>query len=154
LNVRLYDSEGLEYDYDQFRINTVSFLKEIEVNFYFIKGQKSNKHVHIVWIILDGSTSRIDGFYKELSHTILKKYKVLFVINKGDTVEKETIDKIVSLIEKENIENCSGIFTTMANSNNFSPSLDKCPKCNGENIASHVKDKELICIDCNWKEKW
>jgi hypothetical protein len=89
-----------------------------------------------------------------LCEGILKKYKILFVLNKGDTVEKKTVSKLAELIEKEEIENCAGIFTTMANTSNYSPNLDHCPNCNSENISSIVKEKKLICDDCEWSDSW
>jgi ribosomal protein L37AE/L43A len=31
---------------------------------------------------------------------------------------------------------------------------DNCPNCKGENVSSHVKDKTLVCEDCEWTESW
>lgn len=137
LNLRIYDSKGITKSDNNFFLELENFLK--------------NTEIHVVWIMIDCSSYRIENFYKDIAN-VLKDYFILFLLNKIDLLTQEEVDILRKELNSLEIENCKGIYSTRVT--NSIPNINRCKNCNSGRLLIDNQEELIICKDCNFEMKW
>lgn len=137
LNLRIYDSKGITRSDDNYFLELEKFLKTTEI--------------HVVWIMIDCSSYRIEGFYKEICQ-VLKDYLVLFLLNKIDLLTQNEVEILRQELKNLEIENCKGIFSTRVT--NSIPNIHECILCKSNMLLIDNHEELIICKNCKFEMKW
>eukprot|EP00761_Pharyngomonas_kirbyi_P001551 gb/GECH01001555.1/.p1 GENE.gb/GECH01001555.1/~~gb/GECH01001555.1/.p1 ORF type:complete len:428 (+),score=75.42 gb/GECH01001555.1/:1-1284(+) len=146
--VVIYDSRGIEHGTaeDQFVNDTKRFFKSIRAR------ESPEHHIHVVWYLIDLTQARFQSFEARFIKEHLRGIPVLFILNKSDTVDRETITDMKTAINKFRIPNSHGIFTTVTSRKNFEASKH-CGQCHSSSVRKRLKDGSctVLCKECGGK---
>ena len=139
----IYDSKGFSSsDTQTFIERFVSFLKELD----------KKKKFYFVWFIINSAIGRLQPFEEEICQKVLKKIPVCFVLNKSDISSQSNRQQLKKSIEELELELLLGIFEVISTTSNSSQSslikIDKCIKCNMDELVYKMKTKTMMCIHC------
>eukprot|EP00727_Mastigamoeba_balamuthi_P005729 m51a1_g1776 putative protein kinase domain containing protein (2257) ;mRNA; f:327631-336212 len=114
---------------------------------------KPKETIHVVWYIVDGSTSCFDPFEYQFSKTILEKVNVpvIVLINKADKCTPEELDKLIKTIETLDIPNLKGVVPTVAVERLAQPP-EHCKRCGSQFISVARKSLYWRCGECHYQE--
>jgi ribosome biogenesis GTPase A len=133
----VYDSRGIEHGYVE-----TGFLKDTAAFFEKLGSDKDlENHIHVVWYVLDLTQARFQPFEAEFCKDYLYDYPIIFVLNKADAVTLEVRNTMIKVIHDFHLQNCFGIFCTVANCKNFD--TKQCKECHTTKIKKQLKDGNL-----------
>ena len=135
-----YDSKGFSSnDTQTFIERFTSFLKELE----------NKKTFFFVWFILNSAIGRLQPFEEEICKKVLKKIPVCFILNKSDISSQTNREQLKNSIKELELQSSLGTFEIISgNSKSSLIKIDKCFKCDGDELIYKVKTKTMMCINC------
>lgn len=138
----LYDSKGFSSnDTQTFIERFTSFMKELD----------NKKTFFFVWFIINSAIGRLQPFEEEICQKVLKKIPVCFVLNKSDISSQSNRQQLKNSIEELELELSLGIFEVISGTSKVSNKLlniDKCLKCDADELVCKMKTKTMMCIKC------
>jgi len=146
--VVIYDSKGIEHGYVEsgFVADTKKFFKKL-------RGESDlEKHVHVVWYVIDLTQARFQPFEATFCRELLKDIPIIFVLNKADAVTPQVRDIMIKVISDHQLPNAIGIYPTVANCKNYDSK--NCPQCGSLKIRKRLKAGTctIMCKECNYNQ--
>ncbi len=146
--VVIYDSKGIEHGYVEtgFVADTRKFFKKLR------SESELQKHIHVVWYVLDLTQARFQPFEAQFCRELLKDIPIIFVLNKADAVSDEVRDIMIKVISDHQLPNAIGIYPTVANCKNFDSKT--CPSCGSLKIRKRLKAGTctIMCKECKYNK--
>jgi len=140
----LYDAKGLETgDYDIFVQETLDFFKQHS------EVRDCDNLIHVVWYVINSAGARFQPFEERLCREVFSFFPIIFILNKKDISNDEDRQTLRRVIEDMHIENCLGIFETIGDSRKHTRAVERCSKCDSEEITIKPKKGVCICDSCN-----
>jgi len=84
-----------------------------------------------------------------LTIILISFFPIIFILNKKDISNDEDRQTLRRVIEDMHIENCLGIFETIGDSRKHTRAVERCSKCDSEEITIKPKKGVCICDSCN-----
>ncbi|KAH3756100.1 GTP binding protein [Pelomyxa schiedti] len=134
--VLVYDSKGIEMDTAEGFIRTTQ---------QFVRNA-----IHVVWYVIDCTVCRLLPFEAKLCKETFAGIPIAFVLNKADLCGSPELELMKQVLENLNLDSkIIGIFITVA-STACIEDIERCPKCNSDDISIWRRRKKWRCETCNF----
>ena len=140
--VVIYDSKGYE-------VNTAAeFAAEIQ-QFFEQHNSSAEDHIHVVWYVVDGTSSRFEPFEAQFCKTVLADVPTIVLVNKADLCQQSDILSLKKTIETVGLAKCAAVVPTVA-VDALGPPPDKCTRCGSDDVSELRKKRQWRCNECEF----
>lgn len=136
-SIAVYDSKGFE-------VNSANEFKD-EMDSYF---EKCGDTVHVIWYLVDGTSSRFEPFEQELLMSSPLGAPVIVLVNKADLCAAADIDALRAAVEAASIPCVKGVIATTAAAETVGQPPESCPECGSDDISELRKKLQWRCNGC------
>ena len=138
MSVVVYDSKGFE-------VNSANQFKD-EMDAYFAK---CDDKVHVIWYVVDGTSSRFEPFEQEFLASSPLGAPVIVLVNKADLCASADIDALRAAVEAAAIPCVKDVVATSAAEEVLEPPPERCPVCGSDDISVLRKKLQWRCNGCD-----
>ena len=134
----VYDSRGFE-------VSSANQFKD-EMDAYFAKCDDT---VHVIWYVMDGTSSRFEPFEQEFLAASPLGVPVIVLVNKDDLCAPTDTAALCAAVEAAAIPCVKGVIATSAAAEMVEKAPDRCPECGSDDISVLRKKLQWRCNSCS-----